>query len=575
MRFLVSEVVVDNEYRGHAKGLMGNFDGDATNDFVLPNGTFLDINATRTERNIYNNFGQKWLVNEKSLFHYDKELTFHNYTHLDFEPIFLDEVDKNQLEDAKTKCGPNPSQACIFDYLATGDIALAESSGTEEVSAQSDKIIVENESPSIAGNTSINVEVNKTVYMQFNASDDNTIKPEYRVLKYPDGFELNQTTGLATWTPNNSNISEISISVVDSIGAESPSLDVTIVLCGGCGSHGRCDYDNVIPTENARYSLAACVCDKGYSGLNCELDTNACINEPCPLLRNCTDLTPEEENRLGRGYNCSDCPNGYNDIDNKCEDINECQANGRNICSILSETCENTEGSYKCICLPGFRKDNTLCQDIDECLEKTSGCEQLCNNTPGAFVCQCFQGFSLKSDKTTCSKSDENPCESFNKTCGYTCDPTEQKCLCPIGYQLAEDGQSCTDVNECAAKPSPCVQECTNTNGSFQCYCRPGYTLDKDKVSCTECEEQNFGENCSQICTCGQGMDRCDPVSGCVCKSGWTGLNCMVDINECENETFVYMKRSAKTLKDLTNAIVESALKRMEIFAKILMNVRI
>lgn len=53
------------------------------------------------------------------------------------------------------------------------------------------------------------MEVNKTVYMQFNASDDNTIKPEYRVLKYPDGFELNQTTGLATWTPNNSNISEI------------------------------------------------------------------------------------------------------------------------------------------------------------------------------------------------------------------------------------------------------------------------------------------------------------------------------------------------------------------------------
>lgn len=69
--------------------------------------------------------------------------------------------------------------------------------------------VKENESPSITGNTSINVEVNKTVYMQFNASDDNTIKPEYRVLKYPDGFELNQTTGLARWTPNNSNISEI------------------------------------------------------------------------------------------------------------------------------------------------------------------------------------------------------------------------------------------------------------------------------------------------------------------------------------------------------------------------------
>lgn len=49
-------------------------------------------------------------------------------------------------------------------------------------------------------------------------------------------------------------------------------------------------------------------------------------------------------------------------------DINECQGNGTNICSNLSETCENTEGSYKCICLPGFRKDNTLCQGIPSLL---------------------------------------------------------------------------------------------------------------------------------------------------------------------------------------------------------------
>lgn len=44
--------------------------------------------------------------------------------------------------------------------------------------------------------------------------------------------------------------------------------------------------------------------------------------------------------------------------------------------------------------------------------------------------------------------SDENPCESFNKTCEYTCDPTEQKCLCPIGYQLAEDEENCIGNNQ-------------------------------------------------------------------------------------------------------------------------------
>ena len=81
-------------------------------------------------------------MNNKSLFHYDKGLSYLNFSHPDFEPIFLDEVDSVSLENAKAKCGNNSSQACIFDYLATGDIALAESSGTEEAAAQSDMKII-------------------------------------------------------------------------------------------------------------------------------------------------------------------------------------------------------------------------------------------------------------------------------------------------------------------------------------------------------------------------------------------------------------------------------------------------
>ena len=54
-------------------------------------------------------------------------------------------------------------------------------------------------------------------------------------------------------------------------------------------------------------------------GDDCENDTDACTQNPCPLGRNCTDLTPQEEVALGRGYNCTDCPAGFQDIDNKCE----------------------------------------------------------------------------------------------------------------------------------------------------------------------------------------------------------------------------------------------------------------
>ncbi|XP_052712057.1 uncharacterized protein LOC128186279 isoform X3 [Crassostrea angulata] len=536
VRFLISEVVVDNAYSGFAKGLMGNFDGNATNEFILPNGTLLDENATNTERDLYFNFGQKWLVNEDSLFYYEKGLSYQNYSHLEFQPLFLDEVDRIKLDDAKTKCGSNISQACIFDYLATGDIALAESSGLEEASAHTDIKILENESPIITGNSSINVEIGKTVYMQFNAYDDSTKLPKYNLLKQPERFSLNETTGIANWTPTSTAVSELSISVIDDVGAESPSIDVSIVLCKGCGSNGRCSYDNIIPSENDRYSWAVCVCDIGYSGENCEMDTNACLNEPCPLQRNCTDLTPEEEIRFGRGYNCTDCPMGYNDVNDKCEDINECEGNSSKVCNTFIEHCENTEGSYQCICLSGFRKHNGTCKDIDECSEKTSGCEQICNNTYGSFECLCFPGFSLNSNNATCSRTDENSCDSIQRSCEYTCDPIEKKCLCPIGFQLAEDGQGCQDVNECDLQPPKCLQECYNTNGSFQCDCRPGFKLNEDKISCSECEEPYFGEDCSQICTCGQGMERCDPVTGCFCKRGWTGTNCTVDINECEND---------------------------------------
>ncbi|XP_062579994.1 protein eyes shut homolog, partial [Saccostrea cucullata] len=535
VRFLISETIVDRTYMGFTRGLMGNFDGDINNDFILPNETILDKNATKTERDIYYKFGQQWLVNEESIFHYDKGLTNKDFSHPEFEPLFLDETNEEALENAKKKCGVNPSQACIFDYLATGDIALAGSSGTEETISISEIKLIENETPRISGNTSVQVEVGKVVELWFNASDDSKEMPKYNILKSPEDFYLNTTSGEAMWTPKSTNISEISLSVVDELGAESPSLDVEITLCGGCQNEGRCDYLNAKLTENDRFKLALCDCETGYSGDKCEIDTNGCFGGPCPLGRNCTDLTPEEEKRLGRAYNCSDCPPGFEEVGHKCEDINECRNGNTSVCDLTSETCENTEGSFLCTCIPGYRKENETCRDIDECLELTSGCEQKCVNILGSFVCQCFPGFSLNKDNTSCNKTDENQCKDISVSCEYACNTTTGSCICPIGYQLHKNNQSCIDVNECEATPFPCEQNCSNINGSFQCFCRQGYALNADKVSCTECKEPYYGENCSQICTCGPGMDKCNPVSGCDCLEGWAGETCSDDIDECKS----------------------------------------
>ena len=58
-------------------------------------------------------------------------------------------------------------------------------------------------------------------------------------------------------------------------------------------------------------------------------------------------------------------------------------------------------------------------------------------------------------------------------------------------------------------------------------------------LSLTGCELPYYGVNCSQECKCGPGVDRCDPVSGCVCQSGWTRNNCDTDIDECQENPII------------------------------------
>ena len=38
---------------------------------------------------------------------------------------------------------------------------------------------------------------------------------------------------------------------------------------------------------------------------------------------------------------------------------------------------------------------NFVLPDIDECVDKNGGCEQICNNIPGSFQCLCSAGFTL------------------------------------------------------------------------------------------------------------------------------------------------------------------------------------
>lgn len=75
-------------------------------------------------------------------------------------------------------------------------------------------------------------------------------------------------------------------------------------------------------------------------------------------------------------------------------DIDECHID--QICGENSE-CQNSAGSYQCICNSGFLATSNGCVDSDECVESSVTCRggntSVCVNKPGSFECKCADGY--------------------------------------------------------------------------------------------------------------------------------------------------------------------------------------
>ncbi|KAK2143164.1 hypothetical protein LSH36_872g02001 [Paralvinella palmiformis] len=89
------------------------------------------------------------------------------------------------------------------------------------------------------------------------------------------------------------------------------------------------------------------------------------------------------------------------DIDNCLVDTNICGKNAK---------CINTDGSYHCICLNGYREFETKgqCSDIDECESGLDDCNKeltKCTNTIGSFSCSCITGYTKSGNKGQCQET--------------------------------------------------------------------------------------------------------------------------------------------------------------------------
>ncbi|XP_066128193.1 adhesion G protein-coupled receptor E5 isoform X2 [Saccopteryx bilineata] len=172
------------------------------------------------------------------------------------------------------------------------------------------------------------------------------------------------------------------------------------------------------PEHSTCVSASACRCLPGFNSSSGEIFTSPA--ESCEDINECA---PPSTVTCGRFADCQNtegsyhcmCTRGYrlvsgaakfhNESENTCEDVNECTS-GQSPCH-KSTHCLNSVGSYKCRCRPGWKPvpgspngpNSTICEDVDECSSGKHQCDNstLCNNTLGSYTCLCRPGWVPKS----------------------------------------------------------------------------------------------------------------------------------------------------------------------------------
>ncbi|XP_023930884.1 uncharacterized protein LOC106158645 [Lingula anatina] len=535
-------VTAPGEAKNLTRGLLGIYNDVPDDDFTTPDGSQISINST--QREIFYNFGQLWQISQNdSILYYGQGLSTTNYTDNSFEPLFFEDItwsnETERNEVYTTKCNNNKN--CVYDYVLTRNDALASESRVAEETNVATSAEQQNQAPTLSANaTVLRITAGELISLALSPTDpdgDNVSVSSSSSL--PSGAAFDNATNYVFWTPPQGlDIASLGFVANDGRGGVT-ELTLEIRYCTGCSGNGICLFDSVTVVNNTDFYQVACNCSTGWSGDNCETDTDGCDQNPCPQGSNCTDVPADLEALGYPAFNCTACPTGYelDTEENKCVDVDECTSNTTsNLCTSI---CINNMGSYICDCYDGYVKNGTYdCADINECTEQTDNCTQVCTNVPGSFTCSCIEGYELRPDGITCFDAN-NTCARYSLNCSEICSADigngQPGCACPQGYTISPaDNSTCDDIDECALNTDTCSHTCNNTDGGYTCSCPSGFTLGSDKRTCQECALPKYGDKCSFTCDCGSRASVCDNVVGCTnCTDGWTGDQCRTDVDEC------------------------------------------
>ncbi|XP_071115970.1 fibrillin-2-like [Haliotis cracherodii] len=365
-----------------------------------------------------------------------------------------------------------------------------------------------------------------------------------------------------------------------------------------CQNIDNCQYGTCVNTQGGYL----CQCPPDYelnpTGTGCvDKRLGSCYMDVPQFSRGgrmvvCTDSIAVDISRatccctVGKGWGdvpglCEICPrNGTSEYNALCpggpgfrpntitlvvEDIDEC-AEVDDVCK--GGRCQNTFGSYVCVCPEGLELDSTRhrCVDVDECRTGQRKCGRgECVNTPGNYTCICPAGYEPMDGGRDCLDMRKGNCymEYLNTTrppYQVICEKpmskqlTKRQCCCTIGAawngpcepcplrNTREYRQLCLDspmggmdkINECRILPSLCENgRCIDTEGSFRCQCYPGYKYDRTTHVCEDEDEcRGTLSPCvgNAVCVNMEGSYECSCPDGYILKPDRRSCQ---DINEC------------------------------------------
>ncbi|XP_035686817.1 mucin-like protein [Branchiostoma floridae] len=213
-----------------------------------------------------------------------------------------------------------------------------------------------------------------------------------------------------------------------------------------------------------------CTCNNGYylsdDGFSCKD-----INE-CELPNNCSQLCTNTNG----SFACA-CQEGFvlEPDGEYCQPEDPCGSDKDPGCSNATSWCTvNTTGHAQCVCLRGFEigEDGVTCIDKDECATGENHCDQVCENTPGSYGCLCEDGYILTDDPVRpCQDIDECYEGTYNCTGNENClnEPGTYSCACAPGTFL--QGDICAPeliVVSVSTLPSSTVTTTVNTEDRIE-----------------------------------------------------------------------------------------------------------